>query len=86
MAFSLLVRNRVAIVALPYVALLAFKYVSESLCVIAGSRWGGFTILDQLRARGDQFYYTGWSVLADMLVLALIALVVPLLMRKRDVL
>lgn len=86
LAFSLLVRNRVAIVALPYVALLAFKYISESLCVIAGSRWGGFTILDQLRARGDQFYYTGWSVMADVLVLAVVTLAIPLLMRKRDVL
>ena len=86
LAFSCLARNRVAIVALPYIAAIVVKFVSENLYALLGRDWGSLTVLDQLKARGDQYYY-GWGpVLLDMAVLLAFSVVVPLLARRRDVL
>ena len=86
LALSIFVRNRVAIVALPYVALVVIKYVSERVYVLAGVRLSSLTILDQLKARGDAFYYDGAAVLAGALVMVAVALLVPIATRGRDVL
>ena len=86
LALSLPMRNRVAIMALPFIALLVVKYVSERIYVLAGVRLSSLTILDQLKARGDSFYYEGWALAVDVLVMLAISVVVPMLMRRRDVL
>lgn len=83
---SCLVRNRVAIVALPYIALIVVKSVSEAIYALLGHDWGALTILDHLKARGDQYYY-GWGpVLLDAAVLLAVSVVIPALTRRRDVL
>lgn len=84
LALSRLVRSRVIAIGLPYVALVFAKFASDRLVVLNQGRWGGFTILDQLKMRGDAFYYTGWAVLIDLAVMAAIAAAVALATRERD--
>ena len=86
LALSLFIRNRVAIVTLPYIGLIAVKYVSETLYVMTGVDWGALTILDHLKARGDRFYY-GWEPLCiGLATMLVVSIALPLLVRKRDVL
>ena len=86
LAVSLLARNLVGIVVGPYVALLVVKYVSETLYMLSGVDWGSLTVLDHLKSRGDTFYYSGWNVLAFGLLMVSVAVAVPLLSKRRDVL
>ncbi len=86
LALSRFMRNRVAIVALPYIGLIAIKYVSENLYVLSGVQLGALTILDQLKARGDQFYYDWGAVALGLAVMLLVSVAVPRLTRGRDVL
>lgn len=79
-------RNRVAIVALPYLILIMIKYVSESLYALTGSQWGSLTILDQLKARGDAYYYGIVPVVIGIAVMVSVSLVAPVLAARRDAL
>lgn len=84
LACSLFIRNRVAIIMLPYLVLVIIKYVSERIYVLAGTRLSSLTILDQLKARGDAFYYSGWAVLAGVIFMMTISIVIPLMTRRGD--
>ena len=86
LACSLLIRNRVAIIVLPYMALVIIKYVSERIYVLAGVQLSSLTILDQLKARGDAFYYSGWALLAGIVTMAAVSVVIPLVLRRGDAL
>lgn len=85
LGISLFIRNRVAVIVLPFVVLLVIKYVSER--IFGNLEWGAsLTIIDHLRADGDSIIY-GWPVLVGgAVVMLLAALVMPLLAKKRDVL
>lgn len=86
LASSQFIRNRVAIVALPYIGLIVIKQVSDNLAVLTGIQPGALTILDQLKARGDQFYY-GWEpVFASISAMFAISLAIPALAQRRDIL
>ena len=85
LALSRFIRGRVAVVALPYVCLVLTKLVSDNLYALAGVRWGALTILDQLKARGDQFYY-GWdTLLVGVCVMLVVSVAVPVFGRRRDI-
>ena len=86
LALSLFIRGFVAIIALPYIGAVTTKYISEALYALVSMNGSSLTILDQLKARGDQFYYTGWALLGDIVVLLLITVAIPLCMKRRDVL
>lgn len=86
LAFSLFVRNRVAIVAVPYLALIVVKYVSENLYSLTGTFGYNLTIIDHLKAFGDSYVYNGWALAADAAMLAVVAVALPLIAKKRDVL
>lgn len=89
LAFSLLVRNRVAVVALPYIFLIAVKYVSENIYTLLNDpdSWvWNLTIIDHLKAMGDGFTYNGWALACDAAILFAFSVVVPLAMRRRDAL
>lgn len=86
LSLSRFIRGRVAIVALPYVCLVLVKLISDNLYALVGVRWGALTILDQLKARGDQFYY-GWdALLAGIFAMLVVSLVISVLGRRRDIL
>lgn len=86
LTLSQFIRNRVAIVALPYIGLIVIKQVSDSLAVLTGIQPGALTILDQLKARGDQFYY-GWEpICASVVAMLAISLAIPALTQRRDLL
>ena len=86
LALSHLIRNRVAIVTLPYIGLVIIKYVSEALYAMTGTQLGALTILDHLKARGDQFYYDWPPVLVGVTIMIAISVAIPALTRKHDVL
>ncbi len=86
LSLSRFMRNRVAIVALPYLGLVVVKYVSEALYVMTGVQFGALTILDHLKARGDQFYYDWPPLLIGIATMVAISVAIPLLTRERDVL
>jgi hypothetical protein len=86
LALSLCMKNRVAIVALPYIALIVIKYVSESLYELFAFSGYNLTVIDHLRAFGDGKTYNEWALLGDAVVLVLVAVVLPLAARKRDAL
>lgn len=90
LAVSRFMRNKVAIVAIPYVGMLLFKYVSSSVeelvFNVTGIRWGALAIVDLLRVRGDYAEYSWVGVVFCFVTLLVVSLVIPAVTRRRDVL
>lgn len=91
LAVSLFVRNRVALIAVPYLALLLVKHLGQRLYVVMRTNGAdgfgrSFTLFDQLRASPDGFYCPGWLTLACLAAMLAFSIVVPCLSRRRDVL
>lgn len=86
LSISLFIHNRAAIVAIPYIVLLIIKYCSEKLYLLLGCFGHNLTPIDHLRAFGDLFTYSEYSLLGDILLLFIVTITIPLLSRKRDIL
>ena len=91
LALSCIMRNRVALIALPYIMLLLLKHVGQ--CFYVFMRNNGFehfgfsvTLFDQLRAQPDAFFCPWWATLLCACAMLAFSIVVPLCTRKRDVL
>ncbi len=91
LAISLVVRNRVALIVVPYLALLLVKHLGQRLYVVMRSNGAvgfgrSFTLFDQLRASPDGFYCPGWLTLACLAAMIVFSIALPCLCRRRDVL
>lgn len=91
LALSIFVRNRVALIAVPYIVLLLVKHMGQRLYVVMranGHEGFGYslTLFDQLRAAPDGFYCPGWLTLLCIALMLIVSLGLPMLARKKDVL
>lgn len=91
LALSLLVRNRAALVVIPYIALLLVKHLGQRLYVVMRTNGhDGFgyslTLFDQLRAAPDGFYCPGWLTVLCAAFLLAVSLGLPLLAKRKDIL
>ncbi len=91
LALSLFVRNRVALIVVPYIVLLLVKHLGQRLYVVMrtnGHEGFGYslTLFDQLRAAPDGFYCPGWLTSLCVALMLVVSLGLPLLARKKDVL
>ncbi len=91
LALSIFIRNRVALIVVPYIMLLLAKHLGQRLYVAMrtnGHEGFGFslTLFDQLRAAPDGFYCPGWLTLLCIALMLGISLGLPLLARKKDIL
>lgn len=85
---STILRNPVALIVLPYMAVLVAKYVTERLYILMPDIvWRqSIALIDLLRARGDAFHY-GWEAVAvAALAMPLLAVAPTLLPKGRDAL
>lgn len=91
LAVSLFVRNRIALIAVPYLGLLLVKHLGQRLYVVMRANgvdgFGrSFTLFDQLRASPDGFYCPGWLTLVCLAGMIVFSIALPFLSRRRDVL
>lgn len=91
LALSTGLRNRAALIALPYIVLLLLKHVGEYFYVFMRSNgfehFGfSFTLFDQLRAQPDTFFCPWWATLACACAMLAFSLLAPLCALRRDVL
>ncbi len=88
---SVVVRNRVILLTLPYVALLLAKYVSERIFAIARTAGmegfgASFTLFDQLRGSPDAYFCPLWLTLACALAMAVASLLLLRALERSDAL
>lgn len=91
LALSTIIRNRVALITLPFIALLAIKHISQQIYIalrVNGFEGFGYsiTLFDQLRGAPDAFYCPGWVTGLCLVLMLSISLALPLCSRKRDLL
>lgn len=83
-------RNRVAVVALPYIGMLVVKYISQSVAALVhqgtGFLFGTVTLIDLLRVRGDYTYYTWVGIVFFLAIVLALSILIPRAARRRDVL
>lgn len=86
LGLSVVVRNRVALVAGSFLFQLMLKYIVERLYPLLGVDGVSITLFDWLRAAPDGRFYTWETLLVGACVMAALALLVPWAARRRDVL
>ena len=91
LGFSTLTTNRIALVCLPYIALLLVKHVGESFYVMMRQRGyerfgSSITLFDQLKSTGDSFFCYWWVTLICALIMLGLSLGIPYLRRRMDIL
>lgn len=86
LGLSLLLRNKVSVVVMPFIAVVVVKAVMDGAYDLAGQISDCWTIIDHLKASSDSGYYTGWMLLADALALLTASIALPFTTRRRDVL
>lgn len=91
LSLSLFVRNRVVLVVVPYVSLLLLKHLGQWVYIILRTNgYDGFgysiTLFDQLRASPDGFFCPGWVTLFCAAIMFVIAVALPAIARKKDIL
>ena len=91
LGFSTLSTNRIALICVPYIALLLIKHVGENIYVamrLRGYEHFGMsiTLFDQLKSSGDSFYCYWWATFACGLLMLTLSLVIPYLRRRADIL
>lgn len=85
LGLSLFLRNRVLLMVVPYLALIALKYGSEQLYALAKVSGPSITLIDLLRASGDAYNYTLESLAICAALMAAVSVALPLLAQRRDV-
>lgn len=86
LSLSMLMRNRVALLTVPYLGQLVLKEGIERIYIALRVHGPSVSLLDQLKARPDSFYNWHWVTTVEMLFLAVISVTVSLAMRRRDLL
>lgn len=90
LSLSRFIRNKVAVVVLPYIGMLVVKYVSQNVEALfyqeTGLRYGALTMIDLLRVRGDYEGYTWLGVLLCSVSMLVVSVLVPRFTRDGDVL
>ena len=91
LGFSTLTTNRIALVCVPYIALLLVKHVGENIYVMMRlngyERFGmSITLFDQLKGAPDNFNCYWWATLICALLLLAVSVGIPYLRRKADIL
>lgn len=91
LALSTFVRNRVALIALPYIFLLLIKHLGQRLYVVMRANgYEGFgyslTLFDQLRAAPDGFFCPGWLTVACIIFLLAFSWGLLVLAKEKDIL
>jgi hypothetical protein len=91
LGFSTLTTNRIALVCVPYIALLLLKHLGENFYVMMRLRgyehFGmSITLFDQLKGTPDSFYCYWWATLACAVLMAVLSVAIPYMRRKADIL
>ncbi len=91
LGFSTLSTNRIALICVPYIALLLIKHVGENIYVamrLRGYEHFGMsiTLFYQLKSSGDSFYCYWWATFACGLLMLTLSLVIPYLRRRAGIL
>ena len=87
LSLSLLIRNRVLLLTLPYLGLLALAFVNERIFfALGGIRGFDLSLFENLHGFLSAYRQDGWIILAECFVLALLSVGILALFRKRDVL
>ena len=86
LALSMLIRNRVALIAIPFLGLIVIKTVSGNIYGAFGILGPQLTLLDQLRGCSLAVLNYTWVTLLEMGLLFAVTLALPYCLRKRDVL
>lgn len=85
LALSMVVENRVALIAVPYIALFLLKTLGESLYLF-GLPLVALSLFDQLRGHAQNSFNITWVLVAEMALLFVAGIAIPYALRKRDVL
>lgn len=87
LSLSLLVQNRVLLLTLPYLGLLALAFVNERIFFALGGIKGvELNLFENLHGYLSAYTQDDWIILAECLVLAVLSIGIIVLFRKRDVL
>ncbi|MBR2836367.1 MAG: hypothetical protein IKE43_11765 [Coriobacteriales bacterium] len=86
LGLSLLIKNRVTLLCASYIALVAIKLFSERTYVLFKINGPCLTLMDLLRKHGDVNNPSWEVIIINIVICAILSLLIPYLMRKRDVL
>lgn len=86
LGISCIVRNRVALLAAPYVVLMIAQFVNERLFLaLGGIRGIQISLMENLYGFTSMYQQNGWVVFTEFLILAVGAMILTSLGSRRDV-
>lgn len=85
LSFSLISKNTINIVIVPYLYLFLIKMLGDRIALVCSYRFGAITLLDQLKVRGDNFYYSGAELLMNASIMLLFSITISHIMMKKDI-
>ena len=86
LALSLVVKNRVALMVVPFTALFLLKEVGDRLQFFTDLQPVSLTLFDQLRGHAQASCNVTWVLVVEMILLFVAGIAIPYLLRGRDVL
>lgn len=84
LSLSLFGRRLTTLFAIPYLLLLGGKEIVERAYVLAGVRGPALTLFDQLRGCPTRFMTWDWVTALEMTLMFSLSLLIPLALRRRD--
>ena len=86
LALSLVIKNRVALIVVPYICMFLLKELGDRLHTFTDLTPVSLTLFDQLRGHAEPSINYTWVLIVEMLLLFVAGIAIPYLLKGRDVL